>query len=860
MNKGLSLIGMAVVLTACITSPPPSSKNKELDASRQRSTSTPKTYCASATRSCDIIHTKLELSFNWDKQHVFGKAYITLKPYFYPIKEVLLDAQGFDIHALSLLSNTPQPLHYRYDKKQLVIELDKDTLTLFIDYTAKPNERIADSTGVAITSDKGLYFINPRGEDKNKPTQLWSQGEVEANSAWFPTVDKPNERMTQEVFITLDSAHKKMVTLSNGLLLSSKENKDKSRTDYWKQSLPAAPYLTMIAAGDFAVIKDKWKNREVNYYVEPDYAPYAKMIFGNTPEMIEFFSNKMGVNYPWEKYSQMVVRDYVSGAMENTTAVIHGEFLQQTDRELLDKNNEDVISHELFHHWFGDYVTCKSWANLTLNEGFATYGEYLWREYKYGRDAADELAYEAMDGYLESAEKNPKHLIRYQYEKPDDLFDTHSYNKGGAILHMLRNYVGDEAFFSALKVYLEQHSFASVEAADLRLAFEQITGEDLKWFFDQWFFDQGHPLLQITHAYNDSFKTYTVKIEQLQNLNQFPLFKLPIDMDIYRNQTHERKRVWLTQATQEFSFAMNTRPNLMNVDAEKNILCIKDEPLTIQERVFQYKNCPLYADRLEALQACANHANDADAAQVILSALKDKNQDLRRQAISYLEKLPQEYASKQKELLVEVATNDEKAKVRAMAMEALGSKFKNDESLVALYEKGVNDPSYSVVGASLIALAAKDSARALTIAQTLEKEKSTKMALYITSLYSQYGTDAQNPFFTSLYQKTSGWETISFARDYANFLKRCSDDTLNKGVKILETLALLKTDRWASYYGQKGIKELADMYADREEKLTQKIKALKNNDPNLKIIEEQKTQAHKQNQKLVTLYQAVTVL
>jgi aminopeptidase N len=432
------------------------------------SESEPKEYRASYTRSIDIIHTKLEVSFNWEKQYLFGKATITLKPYFYPIKEITLDAKGFDIKEVAMVNahsmqTEKKELPFTYDKTKLTISLDKeytrnDTLKIFIDYVAMPNERETKS-GNAITSDKGLYFINPLGKEKNKPTQIWTQGEPESNSCWFPTVDKPNERMTQEIFITLDSAHKNFVTLSNGLLISSKKNSDSSRTDYWKQSLPAAPYLTMMAIGDFTIVKDKWRNIDVNYYVEHDYAKYAKNIFGNTPEMLEFFSNKLGTPYPWEKFSQIVVRDYVSGAMENTTAVLHGEFMNQTDRELLDHNNEDVISHELFHHWFGDYVTCESWANLTLNEGFATYGEYLWKEYKYGRDEADAHAYNSMQRYLSSTKKNPKHLIRYYYNDPDDVFDAHSYNKGGAVLHMLRNYVGDDAFFTALKLYLQRINF-----------------------------------------------------------------------------------------------------------------------------------------------------------------------------------------------------------------------------------------------------------------------------------------------------------------------------------------------------------------------------------------------------------------
>ncbi|HEY4798171.1 MAG TPA: peptidase M1, partial [Bacteroidia bacterium] len=247
-------------------------------------------FHTTSTRAIDIVHTKLEVSFDWAMQYLFGKATITLKPYFYPTKQITLDAKGFEVKEVSLVANaivqmpaksskagkiyepgtlkeaSRQKLLYSYNKTQLTITLDKeytrnDSLQIYIEYVAKPNER-ETHPGSAITSDKGLYFINPLGKDKSKPIELWTQGEPESNSCWFPTVDKPNERMTQEIYITLDSAHKNFVTLSNGLLISSNKNPDGSRTDYWKQSVPAAPYLTMITVGDFAIVKDKWKNKD----------------------------------------------------------------------------------------------------------------------------------------------------------------------------------------------------------------------------------------------------------------------------------------------------------------------------------------------------------------------------------------------------------------------------------------------------------------------------------------------------------------------------------------------------------------------------------------------------------------------
>jgi len=822
-------------------------------------------FHSSSTRTIDILHTKLDVSFDWEKQYMNGKATITFNPYFYPTKEITLDAKSFEIKEVSLFSNPVKTLPFTYNKTQLTISLDKeytrnDTLKIVIDYVAKPNEREIH-TGNAITSDKGLYFINPQGKEKNKPSEIWTQGEPESNSCWFPTVDKPNERMTQEISITIDSAHKNFVTLSNGLLISSKKNSDGSRTDYWKQSLPAAPYLTMMAIGDFAIVKDKWKNIDVNYYVEHEYEPYAKLIFGNTPEMLEFFSNKLGTQYPWEKFSQIVVRDYVSGAMENASAVLHGEFLNETDRELLDKNFEDVISHELFHHWFGDYVTCEDWTNITLNEGFATYGEYLWQEYKYGRDAADEHGYESLRGYLSSGEKTSKHLIRYYYNDPDDVFDANSYNKGGAILHMLRKYVGDDAFFTALKIYLDKYKFSSVEADDLRLTFEQVTGEDLHWFFDQWFYSSGYPKLFIKHTYNDTLKKYIVSIQQTQDLNLFPVFKLPIDIDIYSDGKKERKRVWVNNQNEKFSFDVSHKPDFVNVDAEKNLVCLKEEKLSIAERSFEYKNCSLYQDRLEALKECSTFASIPEAADVIISALGDKNFDLRERAINYLEKLPAEYKDRVKDKLIQLAKSDEKSSVRSLAIEQLANNYR-DKELIPLYRQGVNDKSYSVAGASLSALAKNDEKEAMQFAKQFETEKSIDMLLAVAQIYSLYGNDANQPFFVTLSQKMSGWDNVSFAMTYTDFLKRCSDDTINAGIKILENIARNEDNRWVRYFGQKGIKDLAQMYSDREQKISEQISQLKGKQEGsseLKILQQQLAQTQSQRDKLTTIYKSMLI-
>jgi aminopeptidase N len=436
-----------------------------------------KIYRASATKINDLVHTKLDVKFDYTKAWMNGKAWITLHPHFYATDSLSLDAKAMNINEVAMVKGGKNiPLKYTYDSTSLRITLDKmykanENYTIYIDYVSKPNDHVWPKS-----DSKGLYFINSTGKEKDKPTQIWTFGEPEHNSSWYPTIDKPNQKTTDEIILTF---HSKYVTLSNGLLVNQKNNGNGTRTDTWKMDLPFAPYLLFFAVGNYSIVKDSYKGKEVSYYVEKEYAPVARKIFGLTPEMIAFFSKITGVDYPWPKYAQIVGRDFVAGAEENVSATLHAEGAQQDARQLVDGNNwESTIAHELFHHWFGDLVTCESWSNITLNESFANYSETLWFEHKYGKDEGDAWNYRAMKTYLDNSADTAKNLVRFYYNDPQDVFDNISYPKGGRILGMLRNYVGDSAFFKSLNLYLTNNKFKSAEAQNLRLAFEEITGKD----------------------------------------------------------------------------------------------------------------------------------------------------------------------------------------------------------------------------------------------------------------------------------------------------------------------------------------------------------------------------------------------
>ncbi|MFI5172975.1 MAG: M1 family aminopeptidase, partial [Chitinophagales bacterium] len=605
----------------------------------------------------------------------------------------------------------------------------------------------------------------------------------------------------------------KYQTLSNGVLVSSKKNTDGTRTDNWKMDQPHAPYLFMIAIGEYAVIKDNWKNMPVNYYVEKEYAKDAKAIFGNTPEMIDFYSNKLGVKYAWPKYSQIIVRDYVSGAMENTTATVHGEFVQQHSRELLDESNEDVISHELFHQWFGDLVTCESWSNVPLNESFATYGEYLWREYKYGRDDADYLGMKDLETYIDEASYKQVDIIRFDYETREDMFDSHSYAKGGRVLHMLRKYLGDDAFFAGLKKYLDDNKYSSVEIHNLRLAMESVSGEDLNWFFNEWFLSSGHPEIGVYYEYNEFDKTQKITIQQYQDTTIAPIYTIPMDIDIYVDGRVDRKKIILDKQIQDFIFAVDSKPDLVNVDAEKMLLGTKSDVKSDEEYIFQYKNAPLFLDRMEAIEMLSSAQLESSAAKdVIVAALDDKHWAIRQFAIDTL--MIDNYTSQEvKNKILSLAKNDPKSYVRASAIAKL--KFITGIDAWSVYNESLNDSSYAVISTALTAVYNNDPKKGLELARTYNKIDNYNLSYTVMNIIGHEGSAIDNDYFIHQFEESSGFESYFVMINYEPFLQRMNDSyIIIKGVDELKKIATDKENFWMSFTAMGIISGLIPIYEE----------------------------------------------
>ena len=680
-----------------------------------------KVYRATHTKVTELKHTKLKVNFDYQKEQMNGEEWLTASPYFYATNELVLDAKAMLIHEVALDNNGKKyPLKYEYKDDVLKITLDKtyqknQDYTVYIKYTSRPNE-VKQQGSMAINDAKGLYFINAQGTEPDMPTQIWTQGETESSSAWFPTIDKSNQKTTQEIYMTVPD---KYVTLSNGVLKNSQKEANGLRTDHWVMDKRHSTYLFFMGVGEYAIVKDKWRNIPVDYYIEKEYEPYAKQIYGNTPEMIEFFSKKLNYDYPWAKYAQISGRNYVSGAMENTTATLHGSDILQKPGQLIDENTwEDTIAHELFHHWFGDLVTAESWSNLTVNESFANYSEYLWNEYKYGKDQADYHLMTDVNRYIHNPSDFKKNLVRFNYESREDVFDLVTYQKGGGILNMLRSYLGDDAFFAGMNDYLKTYEYQNAEAHQLRLSFEKVSGKDLNWFFNQWYFANGNPKINYSFTFEPVKKQVSVTINQTQD----PLFEFPLAIDVYDNGKPKRYNVWVNaEAKNTFSFDVSKTPDLVNINADGVLLAEITDTKTPEQNLMQFTNSKEFKNKYNALTGIKDQLGKSPATIKLLSAaLKDPFFRVRIQALQLMDLSNPEQMKALGADVEKLATNDPKTLTQAAAIAALAKT--KDKKYLPMFEKGMSAVSNAVKGNSLGAILAVDPSKANNFADKIDLE------------------------------------------------------------------------------------------------------------------------------------------
>ncbi|MCE6992402.1 M1 family aminopeptidase [Dyadobacter sp. CY323] len=783
-------------------------------------------YRPARAKKSEIIYTRLDVQFDWVKQQVPASAVLKFKPHFYPQNTLELDAKGFDIKGVVMLDTVGdygsltteeiakkvvKKLEYSYDKRKLIIKLGqnytkKDTLLVKIDYTARPNDVPRGKADDSVT-DKGLYFINADGLDEGKPRQIWTQGETEGSSCWFPTIDAPNQKFTQDFFITVDSSY---VTLSNGLLIDQKEGKKGTRTDHWKQSLPHAPYLAMLAVGNFAVAKDMMPNGlELSYYVEPKYGPDAHAIFGRTPEMIGFFTNVFGVQFPWEKYAQIAVRDFVAGAMENTTATVHEEAVQNDTKSLVDGNSDAVIAHELAHHWFGNYVTAEEWGQLPLNESFANYSEYLWSEYNDGKYEADWGNLQEMKAYMLESETKQEPMIRYFYKDRENMFDSHSYAKGGRILHMLRNYVGDDAFFAALQDYLKTHAFGTAEIDDLRESFEKITGQDLNWFFDQWFHRPGHPALKVQQDYVAATGKVTLKVRQTQDTLATTVYRLPLKVDVWVSGKKNSYEVLIEKANQTLEFPAAKKPDLVIFDSDAQLLGVVEHEKNRPEMQFQYLNADRFLHKYEALSQLEGAMADSTVKNIIEKAMTDPFWKFRQMAVSNFAEYDGVGFVDIEKTIQRLAGSDPHPQVRAEAIITLASFGDNNSD--PIFRAALSDSSYQVVSVAIEKYLMGQPNDANEIAAQFENSPNDAI---VTSVANYYAGLAQPERFDWFLQKMKSMiptEKYNFLQVFGKYLIKSKQDIQRKSIPVLEGLARDNTSYFVRFGAFQALGLLTDI-------------------------------------------------
>ena len=459
------------------------------------------------SRTIDIKHLDVSLRFDWNKSQAIGSEVVTFAP-FSDTDKFTLDAAMMTIESVMTVNGAP--LKFTYDANG-----GNDNLQIMLDHVYKANEdvsvKIAYTTNYVNGSDnetaiggfgRGLRFIKPTADNPTKPRQIWSQGESEFNRYWFPSYDSPNDFRTTDFHVTVE---KPFSVVGNGKLVETKDNGDSTRTFHWKMDIPYSNYLSSIVVSETTPVVQDFEGVPVYNFGYTNETKEVAATVKNLPATMKFFSEITGVKYPYPKYSQAFVEDF-GGGMENISATTQIEEMIHDDRELLDTDSEGLQSHELAHQWFGDYVTCRDWGQIWLNESFATYMQAMWTEKLKGHE---EFLYSDVRGNQNQTigtwnQGNRRPIVTKYYANKDAMFDTYAYPGGGSVLHMLRKHLGDKLFFESLHHYLTTNANQPVSTEDLRIAIEEASGQSMDWFFDEWLYKMGHPIFEITQSYDDA--------------------------------------------------------------------------------------------------------------------------------------------------------------------------------------------------------------------------------------------------------------------------------------------------------------------------------------------------------------------
>lgn len=630
-----------------------------------------------------IEHIALDLALDFDARSVSGSVSIEIRRVDPEATTIELDAVGF---AISSVAVAGKPARYVYDGARLVVDVGADAprATVAVVYSATPR--------------KGLYFLDADEHVPTRPKQAWTQFQEEDARHVFPCHDKPHAKMTTEARIRVPAG---FYVLSNGAL-AGREAGSGGEVFHWKMEEPHASYLVTIVAGEFSELSELApvsgegaRDVPLTYLVPKGREEDARRTFARTPEMITWFSELLGVPYPWNKYAQVVVSDFIFGGMENTTATTMYEHILLDERAALDVTSDDLIAHELAHQWFGDLVTCRDWSEGWLNEGFATFMEHVWREHHLGRDEYEYGVRNDLASYLgEAAGRYRRPIVCQDYDAPLDLFDRHLYEKGGLVLHVLRAELGDALFWKGVSTYLRRHARGVVETRDLLRALEEVSGRSLGRRFEELVHRPGHPEVEVQLSWEDGVLRCAAKQTQATADGVPSAFEVPIVLSILDSETgrERREKLRLGARIDTFSIPCPSRPRFVVVDPEMRILGDVTVKAPADMLRAQLVDARTARGRWLAAQALGK-IDDPPTIEALAARLADDH-EFWGVRVECAESLGRLRAREGFDALVR-ARDVAHPKVRRAVVDALG-RFRTPAAVEALKPKALRDESYLV--------------------------------------------------------------------------------------------------------------------------------------------------------------------
>jgi aminopeptidase N len=646
-----------------------------------------------APRSWDLTHQQLEIRPRFSDKAILGRTILYVKPLLNPLEPLIIDAKNIEIQEISSI---PKGVidHFGYDSAAVHIDFKKSLV------------REQDSIGVVITytayppSLTGLHFVDPTGVDSELPTQIWTLGQPEDNSWWVPTIDRPDERITHELFLALPDS---MTAFSNGVKLYARKNPgDSLTTHYWRMDKAHSPYLIAFAAGNFSTETVLQGNVRLTYAVEPVFKRRASAIYGVTGPALSYFESVLGMPYPWPAYTQVAVREFAAGGMENTGCTILFDGVQNDSRADADFDHQDLIVHELAHQWFGNAVTCEDWPHLTIQEGMVTFFEFRYRQQTHGINRMKIQIIENREEYFDQAEMVRHPLVFKNYEDPYDVFDAHTYNKGGQVFWMLYNLIGEEAFFKGLRMYLNAYSGKTATIEDVQLMMEQASGNSLERFFRQWMYGAGHP--EIETSWEATKNGAAVTLKQVQDKIRQPVFELVTSMDVY-TLDGQCETIPLHWRGNDTTIAIQTgKKKITDIlfDPESILLAVLKESSLQENAIISRLKNPDPIIRFRTMKMIENEENPPSEAVLTLLktiAAKDTESFNRQRAFELLEPFLQDESVRL--LALKTANGAEKSSgVRLAALRLLA--LDTSAPARSLRETALRDTSYLVASEAML--------------------------------------------------------------------------------------------------------------------------------------------------------------